>query len=63
MNFTDLLTNYLPASIGGKLIRLHPEPKAFWFGQFTKFILRENKLIESLVKNVTKKQLTKHYVG
>lgn len=54
----------MPAGIGEKLVRLHPDPKAFWFGQFVKFIMRNNSNIENLIKDVKKKlQLSEPYVG
>jgi hypothetical protein len=54
----------LPKEIGKKLIKLHPDPKAFWFGEFLSFIMRYNKWFEDLMKNATEKlRLPKTYVG
>jgi hypothetical protein len=54
----------LPKEIGKKLIDLHPDPKAFWFGQFFSFILRNNLWFDTIIRNATEKlQLPKTYVG
>jgi len=54
----------MPKSIGQKLIKLHNDPKAFWFGQFIKYILRPNKFINQLMSDAEKKlELPHRYVG
>jgi hypothetical protein len=54
----------LPEEIGHKLAKLHPDPKAFWFGPFIAYILRNNRLINEVMKNATEKLgLRKVYVG
>jgi hypothetical protein len=54
----------LPDGIGQRLIQLHPDPKAFWFGQFIGYIMRNNKMIDELMINASKKiGLPKIYVG
>jgi hypothetical protein len=54
----------LSKEIGYKLVKLHPDPKAFWFGQFIAFILRNNRLIDEMMKNATEKLgLPEVYVG
>jgi hypothetical protein len=54
----------LPEKIGHKLVKLHPDPKAFWFGQFIAYILRNNRLIDEVMKNANEKLgLPKVYVG
>jgi hypothetical protein len=54
----------LPKEMGKKLIQLHPDPKAFWFGEFLSFIMRYNKWFEDLMRNATEKlRLPKTYVG
>jgi hypothetical protein len=55
---------YLPEGIGQRLIQLHPDPKAFWFGQFLGYIMRNNKTFDELMINASKKiGLPKIYVG
>jgi hypothetical protein len=55
---------YLPEGIGQRLIQLHPDPKAFWFGQFLAYIMRNNKMFDELLINAAKKiELPKIYVG
>jgi hypothetical protein len=52
----------LPEEIGHKRVKLHPDPKAFWCGQFIAYILR-NRLIDEVMKNATEKLGPKLYVG
>jgi hypothetical protein len=40
------LSKYLPEGIGQRLIELHPDPKAFWIGQFAHYLMRDNKMID-----------------
>jgi hypothetical protein len=55
---------YLPEGIGQRLIILHPDPKAFWFGQFLDYLMRNNKMIDELMMDASKKiGLPKIYVG
>jgi hypothetical protein len=55
---------YLPDGIGQRLIQLHLDPKAFWFGQFNSYIMRKNKTIDELLINASKKiGLSEIYVG
>jgi hypothetical protein len=55
---------YLPEGIGQRLIQLHPDPKAFWFGQFVDYLMRNNKIFDELMINASKKiGLPKIYVG
>ncbi len=55
---------YLPDGIGQRLIQLHSDPKAFWFGQFNSYIMRKNKMIDELLINASKKiGLPEIYVG
>ncbi len=57
------ISTYLPEGIGQRLIELHPDPKAFWFGQFAHYLMG-NKLIDELMTNASKKiGLPKVYVG
>ncbi len=54
----------LPEDIGKKLIKLHPDPKAYWFGQFLSYIMRNNENFEAIMRNATKKLgLPATYVG
>ncbi len=58
------ISTYLPEGIGQRLIELHPDPKAFWFGQFLDYIMRSNKMFDELMINASKKiGLPKIYVG
>jgi hypothetical protein len=58
------ISTYLPDGIGQRLIQLHPDPKAFWFGQFIGYIMRNNKMIDELLINASKKiGLPEIYVG
>ncbi len=58
------ISTYLPEGIGQRLIELHPDPKAFWFGQFLDYIMRSNKMFDELIINASKKiGLPKIYVG
>jgi hypothetical protein len=58
------ISTYLPDGIGQRLIELHPDPKAFWFGQFAHILMRNNKMIDELLINASKKiGLPKIYVG
>jgi hypothetical protein len=58
------LAAYLPEGIGQRLIELHSDPKAFWFGQFAHYLMRNNKTIDELMINASKKiGLPKIYVG
>jgi hypothetical protein len=60
----DEISHYFPKEIGHKLIKLHADPKAFWFGQFIGFIMRSNQMIDQLLKKVTEKlELPEIYVG
>jgi len=62
--FSDDITHYLPKNIGLKLIALHADPKAFWFGQFTDYILKHNKYINDMIRNAKKELGLPHrYVG
>jgi hypothetical protein len=55
---------YLPEGIGQRLIELHPDPKAFWFGQFLDYIMRNNKMFGEMLINASKKiGLPEVYVG
>ncbi len=57
-----LISTYLPEGIGQRLIQLHPDPKAFWFGQFAHYLMRNNKMIDGLMideKCVKKDWITK----
>jgi hypothetical protein len=49
------ISTYLPEGIGQKLIKLHPVPNAFWIGQFSHYLMRNNKMIDELMKNASKK--------
>ena len=58
------ISTYLPEGIGQRLIELHPDPKAFWFGQFLDYLMRNNKMFDELMINASKKiELPKIYVG
>jgi hypothetical protein len=58
------ISTYLSEEIGQRLIQLHSDPKAFWFGQFVDYLMRNNKMIDELIKNASKKiGLPKIYVG
>jgi hypothetical protein len=58
------ISTYLPEGIGQRLIELHPDPKAFWFGQFLDYLMRNNKMFDELMINATKTiGLPKIYVG
>jgi hypothetical protein len=58
------ILTYLPEGIGQRLIELHPDPKAFWFGQFLDYIMRNNKMFDELIINASKKiGLPKIYIG
>jgi hypothetical protein len=58
------ITIYLPQGIGQRLIELNPDPKAFWFGQFIDYIMRNNKTFDQLLINASKKiGLPEVYVG
>jgi hypothetical protein len=58
------ISTYLPEGIGQRLIELHPDLKAFWFGQFLDYIMRSNKMFDELIINASKKiGLPKIYVG
>jgi hypothetical protein len=62
--FNPPSSTYLPEGIGQRLIQLHSDPKAFWFGQFIHYIMRNNKMIDELIKNASEKiGLPKVYVG
>ncbi len=50
--FAEEFADYLPKGIGDQLMKLHPEPKAFWFGQFIKYILRHSS-VESIIRKAT----------
>jgi hypothetical protein len=54
----------LPEGIGQRLIELHPDPKAFWFGQFLDYLMRNSKMFDEMMINASKKiGLPKIYVG
>jgi hypothetical protein len=58
------VSKYLPEGIGKRLIELHQDPKAFWIGQFMDYLMRNNKMIDELVINASKKSgLPEIYVG
>jgi hypothetical protein len=58
------ISKYLPEGIGQRLIQLHPNPRAFWFGQFIGYSMRSNKMFDELLINASKKiGLPKLYVG
>jgi len=58
------VSKYLPEGIGQRLIELHPDPIAFWFGQFAHYLMRNNKMFDELMINASKKiGLPKIYVG
>jgi len=58
------VSKYLPEGIGKSLIELHTDPKAFWIGQFMGYLMRNNKMIDELVINASKKSgLPEIYVG
>jgi hypothetical protein len=58
------ITTYLPEGIGQRLIQLHSDPIAFWFGQIIDYIMRNNKMFGELMINASKKiGLPKIYVG
>jgi hypothetical protein len=58
------LSKYLPEGIGRRFIELYPDPKAFWIGQFAHYLMRNNKMIDELMINASKKVgLPKIYVG
>ncbi len=62
--YDSLSSKYLPEGIGQRLVQLHSDPKAFWFGQFLHYIMRNNKMIDELIKDASKKiGLPKVYVG
>jgi hypothetical protein len=50
--------------LGQKLVKLHADPKAFWFGQFSAFIIRKTQKIDETLKRAENKfDLPQTYVG
>jgi len=58
------ISTSLPEGMGQRLIELHSDPKAFWFGQFAHYLMRNSKMIDELMISASKKiGLPKIYVG
>ncbi len=61
---SDEISHYFPSELGQKLIKLHADPKAFWFGQFSAFIMRKTQKIDETLKRAENKfDLPQIYVG